>query len=332
MPKLALVLGGGGFIGSHLCERLKQEDYWVRAVGLRGSSHRPQGVACDEFVKADLRSLESCAAVFDRPFDEVYQLAAEMGGAGYLFTGQSDAVVMHNSALINLHTMEQMRASGSKRVFFASSACVYPARNQLDAANPMCAEDTTYPAEPDSEYGWEKLFSERAYMAFARNCGFAVRIGRYHTCYGPHCTWRGGKEKVIPAMCRKVAEADDGDAIEIWGDGEQTRSFTYIDDCVEGTLRLIRSDCDVPVNIGSEEMVTINQLVDLICGVAGKRLVKRHVKGPLGVRGRNSDNALILDRLQWEPSTPLRRGLAPTYRWIEEQVRTVALQARGAPA
>ena len=327
MPKQVLVLGAAGFIGGHLCERLKQERCWVRAVGLRAPRHRPQGVACDEFVKGDLRSLEFCTAVFDRPFDEVYQFAAQMGGAGYLFTGQIDAAVLHDSTLINLHVAEQMRRSRSRRVFFASSACVYPARNQLDTANPVCAEDTAYPAEPDSEYGWEKLFSERTYMAYARNHGFAARIGRYHTSYGPFCAWHGGKEKVIPAMCRKVAEANSGDAIEIWGDGEQTRSFTYIDDCIEGTLRLMRSDCDLPVNIGSEEMVTINQLVDLVCEVAGKRLVKRHVEGPLGVRGRNSDNALIRSRLQWEPSTPLRTGLVPTYRWIDQQVQMTRSKA-----
>lgn len=263
-----------------------------------------------------------CAQVFDRPYDEVYQLAADMGGAGYLFTGESDAAVMRNSALINLEVMEQARLSKCVRLFFSSTACVYPKRNQQDPVNPICAENSAYPAEPDSEYGWEKLFSERAYMAFARNYGITVRVGRYHTCYGPNCAWRGGREKVIPAMCRKVAEAKDGSEIEIWGDGEQTRSFTYISDTIEGTLRLMRSDCGLPLNIGSEEMVTINQLVDLICEIAGKRLTKRHIDGPLGVRGRNSDNALIRTRLKWEPSIGLRTGLVPTYRWIEDQVAT----------
>jgi GDP-D-mannose 3', 5'-epimerase len=321
MPRQVLVLGGAGFVGGHLCDRLKREGSWVRAVGLRAPQHRPEGVACDEFIKGDLRSKQLCTEVFDRPFDEVYQLAAEMGGAGFMFTGQNDAAVMHSSALINLNVMELMRTSQSKRLFFASSACVYPRRNQLDPENPVCAENTAYPAEPDSEYGWEKLFSERAYMAAARNYGMIVRIGRYHTSYGPFCTWQGGREKVPAAMCRKVAEARHGDEVEIWGDGQQTRSFTYIDDCIEGTIRLTRSDCTVPVNIGSREMVTINQLLDIVCDIAGKRLVKRHVKGPVGVRGRNSDNTLIREQLNWEPSIPLRSGLVPTYRWVEEQVQ-----------
>jgi GDP-D-mannose 3', 5'-epimerase len=322
MPRQALVLGGAGFIGAHLCARLKKDGLWVRAVGIRDPQHRAEGVACDEFIKGDLRSRDFCAQIFDRPFDEVYQLAADMGGAGYLFTGDRDAAVMRNSALINLEVMEQARLSKCVRLFFSSTACVYPTRNQQDPTNPICAENSAYPADPDSEYGWEKLFSERAYMAFARNYGITVRIGRYHTCYGPNCTWRGGRDKVVPAMCRKVAEAKDGSDIEIWGDGGQTRSFTYIEDTIEGTLRLMRSDCGIPLNIGSEEMVTINQLVDLICEIAGKRLTKRHIDGPLGVRGRNSDNALIRTRLKWEPSIGLRTGLVPTYRWIEDQVAT----------
>jgi GDP-D-mannose 3',5'-epimerase len=322
MPRQALVLGGAGFIGGHLCARLKKDGLWVRAVGIRDPQHRPEGVACDEFIKGDLRLRDFCAQIFDRPFDEVYQLAADMGGAGYLFTGDRDAAVMRNSALINLEVMEQARLSNCVRLFFSSTACVYPTRNQQYPANPVCAENSAYPADPDSEYGWEKLFSERAYMAFARNYGITVRIGRYHTCYGPNCTWRGGRDKVVPAMCRKVAEAKDGSDIEIWGDGEQSRSFAYIDDTIEGTLRLMRSDCGIPLNIGSEEMVTINQLVDLICEIAGKRLTKRHIDGPLGVRGRNSDNALIRTRLKWEPSIDLRTGLVPTYRWIEDQVAT----------
>jgi nucleoside-diphosphate-sugar epimerase len=321
MSRQALVLGGTGFLGGHLCARLKREGFWIRAVGTRDPQHRSGGLDCDHFTKGDLRERDFVGAVFDRPFDEVYQLAADMGGAGYLFTGERDAAVIRNSALINLEVLEAARTAQCRRLFFSSTACVYPARNQRDPDNPMCAEETAYPAEPDSEYGWEKLFSERAYMAYARNYGMTVRIGRYHTCYGPFCTWRGGREKVIPAICRKVAEAADGGEIEIWGDGNQTRSFTYIDDAVEATLRLMRSNCSVPVNIGSEEMVTINRLVDMICEVAGKRLARRHIDGPLGVRGRNSDNGLIRQMLNWEPSIPLRAGLAPTYRWIEQQVR-----------
>ncbi len=258
--------------------------------------------------------------MIDRPFDEVYQLAADMGGAGYIFAGDHDADVMHDSASINLNVIDVCRQAEARKVFYSSSACIYPAYNQSDARHPRCAEDSAYPAAPDSEYGWEKLFSERIYLAFRRNYGLETHIARYHNVFGPDGIWEGGKEKAPAAICRKVAEAESGDAVEIWGDGEQTRSFMFIDDCLEGTLRLTRSDFAGPVNIGSEEMVTINQLVDMVADIAGKRIEKNHIAGPLGVRGRNSDNRLIRERLGWEPRSPLRAGLEVTYRWIEAQV------------
>jgi nucleoside-diphosphate-sugar epimerase len=261
-----------------------------------------------------------CRSVFDRRFDEVYQLAADMGGAGYIFTGEHDADVMHNSASINLNVLDACYRRNAGRIFYSSSACIYPAYNQEDPANPLCAESSAYPAAPDSEYGWEKLFSERLYFAYRRNYGMQTFVARYHNIFGPYGTWSGGREKAPAAICRKVAEARiDGD-VEIWGDGEQTRSFLYIDECIDGTIRLLRSAFPGPVNIGSEEMVTINGLVDLVSDIAGKRLTKRHVSGPQGVRGRNSDNRLIKEKLQWTPQGSLRSGLEPTYAWIEQQV------------
>jgi nucleoside-diphosphate-sugar epimerase len=251
----------------------------------------------------------------------VYQLAADMGGAGYIFTGENDAAVMHNSATVNLNIVEACRQAGIRRVFYSSSACVYPKHNQLDPAAPVTREESAYPANPDSEYGWEKLFSERLYLAYNRNHGMTCRVARYHNTFGPEGAWRGGREKAPAAMCRKIAEADDGGEIEIWGDGEQTRSFLYIDECIEGTVRLLRSDCAEPINIGSEEMVTINQLAEMIAEIAGKRLRLRHVPGPLGVRGRNSHNALIRERLSWEPALSLREGLERTYPWVAAQVQ-----------
>jgi nucleoside-diphosphate-sugar epimerase len=252
--------------------------------------------------------------------DEVYQLAADMGGAGYIFTGEHDAELMHNSATINLNVLEAMRQLKVQKVFYSSSACIYPEFNQLDPDNPNCVEDSAYPAQPDSEYGWEKLFSERLYLAYMRNHGITVRIARLHNVFGPEGAWKGGREKAPAALCRKVAEAPPGGEIEIWGDGKQTRSFLYIDECLEAVRRLVESDFAGPVNIGSEEMVTINGLAKTVMDIAGKKLTIRNVPGPLGVRGRNSDNRLIREKLQWAPSQPLRNGLAKTYPWILEQV------------
>ncbi|PWC52987.1 NAD-dependent epimerase/dehydratase family protein [Azospirillum sp. TSO22-1] len=316
--KKALVLGAGGFIGGHLVERLKREGFWVRGVDLARPSY--EASAADDFVVADLRDPGVCGSVVDAPFDEVYQLAADMGGAGYIFTGRNDADILHNSAVVNLNVVEACHRRGVGRLFYSSSACVYPQENQTDTANPLCREDTAYPANPDSDYGWEKLFSERLYLAYARNHGVPVRIARYHNIFGPLGAWDNGREKAPAAICRKVAQAEDGGEIEIWGDGQQTRTFLYIDECLEGTLRLARSDVTGPVNIGSEEMVSINDLVDLVAGIAGKRLRKRHVPGPQGVRGRRSDNTLIRRELGWAPERPLRHGLERTYRWIAEQV------------
>jgi GDP-D-mannose 3', 5'-epimerase len=317
---MALVTGAGGFIGSHLVTRLKRDGFWVRGVDLKFPEYSE--TEADDFVIADLRSQDVCARIVDRRFDEVYQLAADMGGAGYIFTGDHDAAVMHNSASINLNMLESCRRRNVKRVFYSSSACMYPAHNQIDPNNPNCAEDSAYPANPDSEYGWEKLFSERLYLAFNRNFGMSNRIARYHNIFGPLGTWTGGKEKAPAAICRKVAMAQNGGDIEIWGDGQQTRSFLYIDECLEGTTLLLRSNVDEPLNVGSEEMVSINQLVDLVCDIAGKTLNRRHIPGPTGVRGRVSDNRLIGTRLDWKPTQPLIVGLEKTYRWVEQQVRS----------
>lgn len=313
----ALVCGAGGFIGGHLVERLKSEGYWVRGVDIKAHEFQPS--AADEFVLGDLRDPSSVDCVMDG-IDEVYQLAADMGGAGYIFTGEHDAAVMHNSATINLNVAEAARNHAVSRVFYSSSACIYPARNQTTTDAPDCSEDSAYPADPDSEYGWEKLFSERLYLAYARNYGLSVRIARFHNIFGPLGTWRGGREKAPAAICRKVAEAPDGGEIEIWGDGEQTRSFLYVDECVEGVRRLMTSNLQEPVNIGSEEMVSINELAEMTAAIAGKQISIRHVPGPLGVRGRNSDNRLLRYALGWEPQQPLRRGLEKTYRWIAGQL------------
>jgi nucleoside-diphosphate-sugar epimerase len=316
--KRALVCGAGGFIGNHLVTRLKREGYWVRGADLKYPEY--SATEADDFVIADLRDLASCRAIIDCRFDEIYQLAADMGGAGYIFTGENDAHVMHNSATINLNVLDVASKRNCKRIFYSSSACIYPDHNQKDPSAPITSEASAYPANPDSEYGWEKLFSERLYLAYHRNLGMEVRIARYHNIFGPLGTWTGGREKAPAAICRKVAEARDGDAIEIWGDGEQTRSFLFIDECIEGTLRLTRSNWLGPVNIGSEEMVSINQLADMAMDIAGKTLRKHHVPGPTGVRGRNSDNRLIKRMLDWEPSQPLRVGLEQSYGWIENQV------------
>jgi GDP-D-mannose 3', 5'-epimerase len=318
--RTALVCGAGGFIGGHLVKHLKTEGFWVRGVDLK--SHEYSESDADDFVIGDLRDQYFCRQIVDRRFDEVYQLAADMGGAGFIFTGENDADIMHNSATINLNVLDACHKRSIRRIFYSSSACMYPAYNQEDPNSPNCEESSAYPAAPDSEYGWEKLFSERLYATYGRCYGMEPRIARYHNIFGPEGTWEGGREKAPAAMCRKIAKARNGEAIEIWGDGQQTRSFLYVSECIEGTVRLMRSDFQGPVNIGSEEMVTINQLADLIMQVAGRQLDKKHIPGPLGVRGRNSDNRLIRKRLGWAPSQPLRIGLEKTYGWIEAQLHS----------
>lgn len=337
--KTALVLGAGGFIGSHLVKRLKLEGFWVRGVDLKYPEF--EKTEADDFQIYDLRDPKNVEAVMrlegydgqplpvayhrhpfsdNLAFDEVYQLAADMGGAGYIFTGENDANVMHNSATINLNVAKEAVEQKVKRIFYSSSACMYPEYNQLDPNNPNCEESSAYPANPDSEYGWEKLFSERMFLAFARNHGLQVRIARFHNIFGPQGTWKGGKEKAPAAMCRKVAETPDGGEIEVWGDGKQTRSFLYIDECIEGVLRLTRSDFEGPVNIGSEEMIAINDLAKMAIDVAGKNITIKNIPGPTGVRGRNSDNKLIQEKLGWAPDYPLIIGLERTYHWINKQV------------
>ena len=317
--KKALVSGAGGFIGSHLVKRLKEENYWVRGVDLKYPEYSQ--VYADDFIIGDLRDQQICRYVVDGPFDEVYQLAADMGGAGFVFTGENDADIMHNSALINLNILEACYKRNVKKIFYSSSACVYPEFNQMDPDNPKCSENSAYPAQPDSEYGWEKLFSERLYLAFSKNYGMDVRIARFHNIFGPEGTWNDGREKAPAAFCRKIAETPDGGQIEMWGNGKQTRSFLYIDDCLEGVRRLMNSSSFMgPVNIGSEEMVTINQLARIIMEIANKNLVIKHIPGPIGVMGRNSDNRLIREKLGWAPTYPLRKGLEKTYRWIESQI------------
>jgi len=315
--RLALVCGAGGFIGAHLVRRLKAEGRQVRGVDLKPPPFAAS--AADEFVLGDLRDPDLVARVVAGSV-EVYQLAADMGGAGFTFTGEHDAEIMHNSALINLNVVNACRRAGVERVFYSSSACVYPRHNQLDPEAPTTVEDSVYPADPDSDYGWEKLFSERLYFAYARNYGLQVRVARFHNVFGPEGSWNDGREKAPAALCRKVAAAPPGGSIEIWGDGEQTRSFLAIDECLEGVLRFMASDFAGPLNIGSTEMVSINQFARMIMEIADKPLTINHIAGPLGVRGRNSDNRLIRARLGWAPSRPLREGLAATYTWIAGQV------------
>ena len=341
--KTALVLGAGGFIGSHMVKRLRKEGYWVRGVDLK----RPEYCAshANEFVIGDLRDsrfVSRCiryagetgnfyAVIADKflePFDEIYQFAADMGGAGFVFTGENDADIMHNSVSINLNVLEEQRQwneiteQNKTKIFYSGSACMYPEHNQLDPDNPDCREESAYPANPDSEYGWEKLFSERLYQAYNRNHGIPVRIARYHNIFGPEGTWDGGREKAPAAICRKVAYLPEkGGAIEVWGDGLQTRSFLFVDECVEATRRLMDSDFMGPVNIGSEEMVTINQLVDIAAEIAGKEVTKIHIDGPLGVRGRNSNNDLIREKLDWDYKMTLKEGIRYTYYWIQSQIQ-----------
>lgn len=318
MNNRVAVCGAGGFIGSHLVKRLKAQGAWVRGVDLKKPEFSDS--PADEFLLGDLRDVSTAReAVAD--VGTVYQLAADMGGAGYIFTGEHDAAVMHNSASINLNILEEGRRAGVQTFFYSSSACIYPEHNQRDPERPNCSEDSAYPAAPDSEYGWEKLFSERLYLAYMRNCGVRVRIARFHNIFGPEGTWCGGREKAPAAICRKVAEAGNGGELVMWGDGQQTRSFLYIDECLEGVLRLMSGEYPGPLNIGSEEMVTIGQLAALVMDIAGKKLTTRYISGPTGVRGRNSDNRLIEAKLGWKPEHPLRYGLELTYSWIERQVR-----------
>jgi len=341
--KTALVLGAGGFIGSHMVKKLRSEGYWVRGVDLK----RPEfsETEAHEFVQGDLRDLNtvrrcirfagyrgnyyhSILDKFIEPFDEIYQFAADMGGAGFVFTGENDANIMHNSVQINLNVLEaqkqlnDLKEVNQTKIFYSGSACMYPEHNQLDPNNPDCREESAYPANPDSEYGWEKLFSERLYFAYHRNYGIPVRVARYHNIFGPEGTWQGGREKAPAAICRKVAELpEEGGTVEVWGDGLQTRSFLFVDECVEATRRLMDSDFIGPVNIGSEEMVTINQLVDTAARVAGKIVEKKHkLDAPLGVRGRNSNNDLIREKLGWDYSQTLEEGIRKTYHWIESQM------------
>jgi GDP-D-mannose 3', 5'-epimerase len=317
--KKALVLGGGGFIGSHMVKRLKSEGFWVRAADLKYPEF--SSTEADDFIKGDLRDPQVCREAIDQRFDEIYQFAADMGGAGYIFTGENDADIMHNSASINLNVLDACLRRDSRHIFYSSSACIYPEHNQLDPDNPNCEESSAYPANPDSEYGWEKLFSERLFMAYAKNHGFQSRVARYHNIFGPEGTWQGGKEKAPAALCRKVALALNNTNVEIWGDGKQTRSFLYIDECIEGSLKLMRSSYMGPVNIGSDQSLTINNLLLMVAKTSGKKIGIDNIPGPLGVRGRNSNNELIYNKLGWRPSCDLEDGLRKTYKWIEEKIQ-----------
>ena len=319
--KKILVCGAGGFIGGAMVKRLKSEGHWIRGIDQKYHNFFDISAIADEFIQGDLRNPSVCAGAVTNDIDEIYQFAADMGGAGFVFSGENDADIMHNSAMINLNVVEASVKAGVKKIFYSSSACMYPERNQMDPDNPNCKEDSAYPAEPDSEYGWEKLFSERFFLAANRNYGLDVRIARFHNIFGPEGSWDDGREKAPAAFCRKVAETPDGGVIEMWGDGEQTRSFLYIDECLESVCRLMESDFMGPVNIGSEEMVSINQLAEMAMDIAGKKLNIKHIPGPLGVRGRNSDNRLIKEKLGWEPNWPLRKGMEIAYKWIAEQVQ-----------
>ena len=331
MTKTALVCGAGGFIGGHMAKRLKEEGYWVRGVDLVPNEFMDMEEVCDEFIIGDLRNPMLVSNVVFAPnqtaesdkensFDVIYQFAADMGGAGFIFTGENDADIMHNSAQINLNIAHEAMKKSVKKVFYSSSACMYPEYNQMDPDNPKCSEDSAYPAAPDSEYGWEKLFSERLYFAFAKNYGLDVRVARYHNIFGPQGTWTGGREKAPAAFCRKAAESPDGSSIEVWGDGSRTRSFLYIDECIEATRRFVDSDFQGPVNIGSEEMITIQNFAKMAIDISGKNLSINNVDGPLGVHGRNSDNKLFKEKVGWEPTQKLRTGMEKTFNWIKQQV------------
>jgi nucleoside-diphosphate-sugar epimerase len=314
----SLVLGGGGFIGSHLVRFLKERGHQVTAVDLVEPAFHPS--EADEFIQGDLRQPDLFQSLAKTSFDRVYQLAADMGGAGYIFTGDHDADIIHNSALINLNLLDAFKEKQDTRIFFSSSACVYPQQNQENLVAPVCREDTVYPAHPDSDYGWEKLFSERMFMAYQRNYNLDIRVARFHNIFGPFNVFSGGREKAPAAICRKVAQAADGDVIEIWGDGRQTRSFLYIDECLEGVEHLMNSEFPGPVNIGSDEMISINDLAKMVIDLSGKDLSIRNVRGPMGVRGRNSDNRLIFEKLNWRPNYPLQQGMEKLYSWVNEQV------------
>jgi GDP-D-mannose 3', 5'-epimerase len=329
--KKIVVLGGGGFIGGHLAKRLKEEGNHVRICDIKKHEYFFHSEICDEFILGDLTDPKVVELVIEEGVDEIYQLAADMGGAAYIFTGQHDADVMYNSATINLNVAKEAVKKKVGKLFYSSSACMYPEHNQLDPKNPNCEESSAYPANPDSEYGWEKLFSERLYLSFHRNYGLDVRIARFHNIFGPQGTWKGGREKSPAAMCRKAAECNDEDVIEVWGSGSQTRSFLYVDECVEAVLRLMNSDFTGPVNIGSEEMVSINTLACMAINISGKNIKVKNIDGeefekkyghkcPLGVKGRNSDNKLYKEKIGWEVSQPLEIGLRKTYQWIKSQV------------
>ena len=329
--KKALVCGAGGFIGGHLVKYLKTKGYWVRGVDLKYNEFHPVEKFADDFVIGDLRDPTVVSSIIDEDMDEIYQLAADMGGAGFVFTGENDADIMHNSALININVAYEAVNKKVKRVFYSSSACMYPEHNQLDPDNPNCVEDSAYPANPDSEYGGEKLFSERLFLSFMRNKGLEVRIARYHNIFGPYGTWEGGREKAPAAFCRKVAEAKQGSQIEVWGPGTQTRSFLYVDECVEATYRLMQSNFTGPVNIGSEEMIAINKFAEMAIDISGKDLSIYNIDGkdfekkyghkcPIGVNGRNSDNTLYKEKIGWCVSQPLIEGMRETYKWINQQV------------
>lgn len=323
--KRALVCGAGGFIGGHMVKRLKAEGYWVRGVDIK--EHEFCTLPADDFVVGDLRDPRVVESVIDEGMDEIYQFAADMGGAGYIFTGEHDAAVMHNSAMCNLNVTEEAVKKKVGKVFYSSSACIYPESIQMDPDNPGLKEEFAYPAGPDSEYGWEKLFSERLYLSYQRNYGLEVHIARFHNIFGPEGTWCGGKEKAPAAMCRKVAEVEEGAEIEMWGDGEQTRSFLYIDECIEGVRRLMESDFSGPVNIGSDEMISINNLALMAADIAGKKISIKHIPGPTGVRGRNSENTLIKQKLDWAPGQTLRAGMEKTFAWINTQVEMQSCSA-----
>lgn len=317
--KKALVCGAGGFIGGHLINRLKKEGYWIRGIDIKENEYG--NMNADDFILGDLQDPKQVANVVTSDLDEIYQLAADMGGAGFIFTGDNDSNIMHNSALCNLNVLEETKNKGVKKIFYSSSACIYPEYNQMDKDNPKCSEDSVYPAAPDSEYGWEKLFSERLYLSYQRNYGIDVKIARFHNIFGPLGTWDGGREKAPAALCRKVAETGDKKTIEIWGDGLQTRSFLLVDECVEGIRIFMKSNESGPFNIGSEEMISINDFAKMIIDISGKNISLKNIDGPLGVRGRNSDNTLIKEKLNWAPSQSLREGTEKTYRWIVEQIK-----------